>query len=142
MSLYHDIMYCTKGVRGRKLPRVSEDKGYQGCQSLKGAKGVRRQKVPRVKSSEGLLGGRVFSRSHLRSSLTPEEGTSCSYSYSHNFSDLTFHKPDCKQLILVVPNPRGENDLSDEQVEQLPSKVHQQRQKKDVRQSDTVFRKF
>ena len=33
--------------------------------------------VPRSKSSEGLLGGRVFSRTHLRSSLTPEEGPSC-----------------------------------------------------------------
>ena len=30
-----------------------------------------------VKSSEGLLGGRVLSRTHFRSSLSPEEGPSC-----------------------------------------------------------------
>ena len=41
MSLYHAVMYCTKGVRGQKVPRVSEDKRCQGCQSSKGAKGVR-----------------------------------------------------------------------------------------------------
>ena len=77
MSLYHAVMYCTKGVRGQKEARVSDDKRCQGCQSLKGAKGVRGKKVLRVKSSEGLLGGRVYSRTHLRSSLTPEEGPSC-----------------------------------------------------------------
>ena len=77
MSLYHPVMYCTKGVRGQKEARVSDDKRCQGCQSLKGAKGVREKKVLRVKSSEGLLRGRVFSRTHLRSSLTPEEGPSC-----------------------------------------------------------------
>ena len=71
-------MYCTKGVRGQKEARVSDDKRCQGCQSLKGAKGVRGKKVVRAKSSEGRLGGRIFSRTHLRSSLTPEEGPSCS----------------------------------------------------------------
>ena len=73
-------MFCTKGVRGQKVPRVSGDKRCQGCQSLKGAKGVRGKTVLRVKSSEGLLGGRVFSRTNLRSSLTPAEGPSC-YTY-------------------------------------------------------------
>ena len=65
-------MYCTKGVRGQTVPMVPEFKRYKGCQGIKGAKGAW------VKSSEGLLGGRVFSRTHLRSSLTPEEGPSCS----------------------------------------------------------------
>ena len=55
--LYHAVMYCTKGQR---------------YQETKGAKDTW------VKSSEGLLGGRVFSRTHFRSSLTPEEGPSCS----------------------------------------------------------------
>ena len=59
------------GVRGQKVPRLLEFKRCKGCQGIKGAKGAW------VKSSEGLLGGRVFSRTHLRSSLTPEEGPSC-----------------------------------------------------------------
>ena len=60
-----------KGVRGQRVPIVPEFKRRKGCQGIKGAKGAW------VKSSEGLLGGRVFSRTHLRSSLTPEEGPSC-----------------------------------------------------------------
>ena len=56
-------MYCTKGVRGQKEARVSDDKRCQGCQSLKGAKGVREKKVLRVKGSEGLLRGRDFKNS-------------------------------------------------------------------------------
>ena len=71
MSLCHAVMDCTKGVRGQMLPRVSWDEWFQGCQGTKGAKGGQ------VKSSKGLLGGRVFSRTHFRSSLTPEEGPSC-----------------------------------------------------------------
>ena len=71
MSPYHVVMYCTKGVRGQKVLMVPEFKRCKGCQGIKGAKGAW------VKSSEGLLGGRVFSRTHLRSSLTPEEGPSC-----------------------------------------------------------------
>ena len=56
-----------KGVRGQKVPRLPEFKRCQGCQGTKGAKGAW------VNSSEGLLGGRVFSRTHFRSSLAPEE---------------------------------------------------------------------
>ena len=50
---------------------VSGDKRCKECPGTKGAEGAR------VNSSEGLLGGRVFSRTHFRSSLTPEEGPSC-----------------------------------------------------------------
>ena len=60
-----------KSARVKKVPRVQWFKRYQGCQQTKGAKGAW------VKSSEGILGGRVFSRTHFRSSLTPEEGPSC-----------------------------------------------------------------
>ena len=66
--LYDAVMYCTKGVRGQKVPMVPEFKRCKGCQGIKGAKGAW------VKSSEGLLGGRVFSGIHFRSSLTLEEG--------------------------------------------------------------------
>ena len=76
------------------MPRVPEFKRCKGCQGIKGAKGARGQNVPGdksfqgyqglkgvmgawVKGSEGLLGDRVFSRTHFRSSLTPEEGPSC-----------------------------------------------------------------
>ena len=59
------------GVLGQKVPRVPEFKRCKGCQGKKGVKGAW------VKSSEVLLGGRVFSRTHLRSSLTLEEGPSC-----------------------------------------------------------------
>ena len=52
MSLYYAVMYCTKGVRGQKVPRVSDVKRFLGCQSLKGAKGIRGQKVPRVPGSK------------------------------------------------------------------------------------------
>ena len=71
--MYHAVMYCTKGViREQKVPRVPGDKRCQGINGakLKGAKGAW------VKSSEGLLGGRVFSGTHFRSSLSPEEGPS------------------------------------------------------------------
>ena len=53
------------------MPRLPEFKRLQVCQGTKGAKSAG------VKSSEGLLGGRVFSRTHFRTSLTPEEGPSC-----------------------------------------------------------------
>ena len=53
------------------MTRVPGFKMCQGCQGFKGARGAW------VKSSEGLLGGRVFSRTHFRSSLTPEEVPSC-----------------------------------------------------------------
>ena len=58
----------TKGAKGQKMPRLP---GFERCQCLEGAKGAW------VKSSEGLLGDRVYSRTHFRTSLTPEEGPSC-----------------------------------------------------------------
>ena len=74
-SLYHALMHCTKdvmGVRGQKVPMLSEFKSCKGCQRIEGTKGAW------VKSSQGLLGGRVFSRTHFRSILTPpEEGSYC-----------------------------------------------------------------
>ena len=81
---------------------MSEDKRYQGCQSLKGAKGVSGQKVPRVKSSEGLLGGRVFSRTHLRSSLTPEEGPSCSLLLLQNDLNSKLSQFQAWPLVIVL----------------------------------------
>ena len=50
-----------------------------GCQDLKvlGFKGDKGNKVTRVPRLKGLLRDRVFSRTHLRSSLTPEGGPSC-----------------------------------------------------------------
>ena len=53
-----------------------------GCQDLKvlgfkGDKGNKVTRVTRVPRLKGLLRDRVFSRTHLRSSLTPEEGPSC-----------------------------------------------------------------
>ena len=53
------------------------------CQCLKV------QRVTRVPRLKGQLRDRVFLRSHLRSSLTPEEGPSCQYlklSFDPNFS--------------------------------------------------------
>ena len=55
-----------------------------GCQDLKvlgfkGDKGNKVTRVTRVPRLKGLLRDRVFSRTHLRSSLTPEEGPSCFY---------------------------------------------------------------
>ena len=61
-----------KGARVENVTRVTGFKMCQGCQGLKGAKGAW------VKSSEGLLRGRVLSRTHFRSSLSPEEAPSCS----------------------------------------------------------------
>ena len=50
-----------------------------GCQDLKvlGFKGDKGNKVTRVPRLKGLLRDRVFSRIHLRPSLTPEESPSC-----------------------------------------------------------------
>ena len=64
---------------GIKSVRVA--KGAMGvmvsmCWDLKLTKVTRVARVPRLK---GLLRDRVFSRTHLRSSLTPEEGPSCSF---------------------------------------------------------------
>ena len=86
MSLYHAVMYCTKGVRRQKVPRVPEFKRCKGCQGIKGVKGAW------VKSSEGLLRGRVFSRTHLRSSLTPEEGPSCLPFFHRKISITLLHE--------------------------------------------------
>ena len=61
----------TKGAKGARGQNVPGDKSFQGCQGLKGAKGAW------VTSSEGLLRGKVLSRTHFRSSLSPEEGPSC-----------------------------------------------------------------
>ena len=52
---------------------------YSPVQRYQGTKGA---KDTWVKSSEGLLGGRVFSGTHFRYSLSPEEGPSC-YHYHH-----------------------------------------------------------
>ena len=54
----------------------------QWCQNFKvlgfkGDKGNKVTRVTRVPRLKGLLRDRVFSRTHLRSSLTPEEGPSC-----------------------------------------------------------------
>ena len=90
------------------MPKVSEDKRYQGCQRTKGANGVRGQKVPRVpgskaqklKSSKALLGDRVFSRTHLRLSLSPEEGPSClPFDLLVVYSPLVFYEYRIQQYI-------------------------------------------
>ena len=54
-----------------KVPRVPSAKG------TKGAKDANVPKVTRYLGSKGLLGDKVFSRTCVRSSLTPEEGPSC-----------------------------------------------------------------
>ena len=84
MVLYCTIQRCqeTKGAKGvsrQKVPKVPGFIRCQGCKGTKVFKGARVKgaKGAWVKSSEGLLRGRVFSRTHLRSSLTPEEGPSC-----------------------------------------------------------------
>ena len=61
---------CARFAKGAKVP------GFKGarvsrCQCLKV------QRVTRVPRLKGLLRDRLFSRTHLRSSLTPEEGPSC-----------------------------------------------------------------
>ena len=61
---------CARFAKGAKVP------GFKGarvsrCQCLKV------QRVTRVPRLKGQLRDRVFLRSHLRSSLTPEEGPSC-----------------------------------------------------------------
>ena len=52
-------------------------KGAKGSKGDKGAKGTKDAKVTRYLGSKGLLGDKVFSRTCVRSSLTPEEGPSC-----------------------------------------------------------------
>ena len=84
-----------KGARVEKVPRVSGDKRCQGCQGLKGPKGAW------VKSSEALLGGRVFSRNHFISSLTPEEGPSC---YWYCWSTILLVFPTFLCFVLSEPN--------------------------------------
>ena len=54
-----------EGCKGTKVFKGAR------CQGLKGAKGAW------VKSSEALLRGRVLSKTHFWSSLSPEEGPSC-----------------------------------------------------------------
>ena len=56
---------------GIKSGQVLGLKRCQGCQDLKVLR------VTRNPGSKGLLRDRVFSRTHLWSSLTPEEGPSC-----------------------------------------------------------------
>ena len=59
--------------------------GIKSARVAKGAKGARISRcwglkvtrVTRVPRLKGLLRDRVFSRNHLRSSLTPKEGPSC-----------------------------------------------------------------
>ena len=76
-----------------ELPKVLGLKRCQECQGLKVTKGAW------VKSSDDLLGGRVFSRTHFRSSLTPEEGPSCLYCYYDilyvdiDIMDVIYHLP-------------------------------------------------
>ena len=68
----------------------------QGCQDLKvlgfkGDKGNKVTRVTRVPRLKGLLRDRVFSRTHLRSSLTPEEGPSCClFIFTNKFMNTTF----------------------------------------------------
>ena len=38
--VYHAVMYCTKCVRGQKVPRVLGYKKCPGCQELKGTNGA------------------------------------------------------------------------------------------------------
>ena len=54
-------------------------KGSKGAKGAKGAKGNKDAKVTRYLGSKGLLGDKVFSRTCVQSSLTPEEGPSCLY---------------------------------------------------------------
>ena len=69
-----------------------------GCQDLKvlgfkgdkGNKVTRVTRVTRVPRLKGLLRDRVFSRTHLRSSLTPEEGPSCCYQSIHKNHMIIF----------------------------------------------------
>ena len=59
-------------------------KGAKGSKGAKGAKGNKDTKVTRYIGSKGLLGDKVFSRTCVRSSLTPEEGPSCFLLYCLN----------------------------------------------------------
>ena len=63
-SIFANWLIFCQGGGPRCFVKYSPVQRYQGT---KGAKDTW------VKSSEGLLGGRVFSRTHFRSSLTPEE---------------------------------------------------------------------
>ena len=62
---YSTVCLCTKGVRGQKVARVSEDYRYQGCQSLKGAK------APRV-SGEKRCQGSKAQKVYLRAGSSQE----------------------------------------------------------------------
>ena len=52
-------------------------KGAKGAKDTKDAKDAKVPKVTRYLGSKGFLGDKVFSRTCVRSSLTPEEGPSC-----------------------------------------------------------------
>ena len=54
-----------------------ESRVPKGAKGAKGAKDAKVPKVIRYLGSKGLLEDKVFSRTCVRSSLTPEEGTSC-----------------------------------------------------------------
>ena len=61
----------------QRIP-VVEARVPKGSKGVKGAKGNKDAKVKRYLGSKGLLWDKVFSRTSVRSSLTPEEGPSCS----------------------------------------------------------------
>ena len=65
------------------ISTLKDAKDTSGSKSPKGAKGTKvakDAKVPKVTrhhGTKGLLGDKVFSRTCVQSSLTPEEGPSC-----------------------------------------------------------------
>ena len=62
----------------QKIPvEARVPKGAKGSKGAKGAKGNKDAKVTRYIGSKGQLGDKVFSRTCVQSSLTPEEGPSC-----------------------------------------------------------------
>ena len=81
MVLYCTLQYNTFTENSQNHFKVTSN----GCKWYQGAKGARISRcwglkvtrVTRVPRLKGLLRDRVFSRNHLRSSLTPEEGPSC-----------------------------------------------------------------
>ena len=68
------------------------------CQCLKV------QRVTRVPRLKGQLRDRVFLRSHLRSSLTPEEGPSCFVMFSLPRAIKVYFLPQIKRLKKAVCN--------------------------------------
>ena len=65
------------------VSRVLDWPKVLGLKRCQGWQGLKVPRVTRVLGLKILLRCRVFSRTHLRSSLTPEEGPSCSNIYLH-----------------------------------------------------------